>query len=72
MRGQGAGYSATITAVWKAWAAVYRSPGLYRAATWLGSRFGRLAPRRQGAWTTVREPLQPAPRRLRDLLRERR
>jgi L-lactate dehydrogenase complex protein LldF len=72
MRGQGAGYSATITAVWKAWAAVYRSPGLYRAATWLGSRFGRLAPRRQGAWTTVREPLQPAPKRLRDLLRERR
>jgi L-lactate dehydrogenase complex protein LldF len=72
MRGQGAGYSRTITAIWKAWAAVYRSPGLYRAATWLGSRFGALAPRRQGAWTTVREPLQPAPRRLRDLLRERR
>ena len=72
MRGQGAGYDAKISAIWRAWARVYRSPTLYRAATWLGSRFAALAPRRQGAWTIVREPLQPAPKRLRDLLRERR
>ena len=62
----------TCVAHWRAWARVYRSPTLYRAATWLGSRFAALAPRRQGAWTIVREPLQPAPKRLRDLLRERR
>ena len=71
MRGQGAGYSALMSGVWKAWAAVYRSPLLYRMVTWLGSRFSRFAPARQGAWTSVRVPLRPAPRRLRDMLRER-
>ena len=72
MRGQGAGYSATITTIWKGWAAVYRSPTLYRMATWLGSRFNWLTPSKQGPWTSVRTPLKPAPKRLRDLLRERR
>ena len=72
MRGQGAGYSATITTIWKGWAAVYRSPTLYRMATWLGSRFNWLTPSKQGPWTSVRTPVKPAPKRLRDLLRERR
>jgi L-lactate dehydrogenase complex protein LldF len=72
MRGQGAGYSATITTIWKGWSAVYRSPTLYRVATWLGSRFNWLTPSKQGPWTSVRTPLKPAPKRLRDLLRERR
>lgn len=72
MRGQGAGYSATITTIWKGWSAVYRSPTLYRVATWLGSRFNWLTPSKQGPWTSVRTPLKPAPKRLRDLLRKRR
>lgn len=71
MRGQGAGYSAVMSAVWRGWAAVYRSPGLYRLATWLGSRLRWLTPSRQGAWTSVRVPLKPAPKRLRDMLKER-
>ena len=71
MRGQGAGYSRLITSVWRGWAAVYRSPALYGVVTWLGSRFGRLMPSRQGAWTSVRVPLRPAPKRLRDMLKER-
>ena len=71
MRGQGAGYSGVMSAVWRGWAWVYRSPALYRAVSWLGSRFGWLAPARQGAWTSVREPLRPAPKRLRDRLKER-
>ena len=40
-------------------------------ATWLGSRFSGLMPANQGPWTTVRTPLKPAPKRLRDLLKER-
>ena len=71
MRGQGAGYSALVTGIWRGWAAVYRSPRLYRMVTWLGSRFGWLMPSKQGPWTTVRVPLKPAPKRLRDMLKER-
>ncbi|HQU79574.1 MAG TPA: LutB/LldF family L-lactate oxidation iron-sulfur protein [Azonexus sp.] len=71
MRGQGAGYSALVSTIWRGWAAVYRSPALYRMATWLGSRFGGLMPSNQGPWTSVRVPLKPAPKRLRDLLKER-
>ena len=71
MRGQGAGYSPLISAIWRSWAVVYRSPALYRIASWLGSRFGGWLPARQGGWTSVRVPLRPAPRRLRDMLRER-
>ena len=71
MRGQGAGYSRLITGVWQAWAMVYRSPSLYKLATWLGSRFNWLTPSNQGPWTSVRTPLKPAPKRLRDLLKER-
>ena len=72
MRGQGAGYSALVSAIWRGWAAVYRSPSLYRMVTWLGSRFGGLMPSNQGPWTSVRVPLKPAPKRLRDMLKERR
>ena len=71
MRGQGAGYSATISAIWRGWSLVYRTPALYRLATWLGSRFNWLMPSKQGPWTSVRMPLKPAPKRLRDMLKER-
>jgi L-lactate dehydrogenase complex protein LldF len=71
MRGQGAGYSALVTGIWRGWVFVYRSPFWYRTVTWLGSRFGWLMPSKQGPWTTVRVPLKPAPKRLRDMLRER-
>jgi L-lactate dehydrogenase complex protein LldF len=71
MRGQGAGYSRLMTAVWRGWATVYRSPALYGIATWLGSRFRGLMPANQGPWTSVRVPLKPAPRRLRDMAKDR-
>jgi L-lactate dehydrogenase complex protein LldF len=64
MRGQGAGYSRLITAVWQAWAMVYRSPSLYKLATWLGSRFNWLMPSNQGtdcaAWPTAPTPASTA------------
>ena len=71
MRGQGAGASAMESRLWKLWATMYGKPGVYRLLTWLGSRFGGLLPARQGGWTSVRTPLRPAPKRLRDLLKER-
>lgn len=71
LRGQGAGHSVLQSAIWRAWAAVYGSPALYRAVSWLGSRLRVLTPRRQGGWTSVRTPLRPAPRRLRDKFKDR-
>ena len=71
VRGQGAGHSRLISAIWRTWSRIYANPALYRAFTWLGSRLRVLTPRRQGAWTTVRTPLQPARQRLRDQLKAR-
>ncbi|MGV0953472.1 MAG: LutB/LldF family L-lactate oxidation iron-sulfur protein [Fluviibacter sp.] len=70
IRGQGSAYSPLMTGIWKAWAKVYARPCTYRVATWLASRFNWLTPHRQGAWTQSRTPLQPAKRRLRDLMKE--
>ena len=72
LKGQGAGYSRLMTAIWRGWAWIYAHPALYRLVSWLASRANWLTPSRQGAWTSVRTPLKPAPRRLRDLLAERR
>ena len=72
MVGQGAGYSALTTFVWRMWARVYSRPGSYRAFSWLASRFRALAPKNQAGWTAARTPLTPAPRRLRDMVRDRR
>jgi L-lactate dehydrogenase complex protein LldF len=71
MRGQGAAYSPLQSAIWRGWAAIHSKPALYRAFSWLVSRFNFLTPRQQGGWTSVRTPLTPAPKRLRDLLAER-
>ena len=69
LRGQGAGHSTLMSTVWRTWARIYGSPRLYRLASWLGSRLHWLTPAQQGAWTSVRVPLKPAPRRLRDQLK---
>jgi len=69
--GHGAGYSRLVSGIWQGWAMVYRSPFLYRTVTWLGSRFSWLMPSKQGPWTSVRVALKPAPKRLRDMLKER-
>ena len=70
LKGQGAGYSGLMAAVWRGWATVYSHPALYRLTSWLASRFRWLTPGKQGGWTSVRTPLTPAPKRLRDLLKD--
>ncbi|GAB4399116.1 MAG: LutB/LldF family L-lactate oxidation iron-sulfur protein [Rhodoferax sp.] len=71
LRGRGAARKGIASAVWGVWAQVYGRMGLYALASWFMSRGRMLSPRRQGAWTRSRTPLVPAPKRLRDLLRER-
>ena len=71
LRGSGAGRTVASTAVWNVWAQVYGRSGLYKLASWFMSRGRALSPSDQGAWTRSRTPLVPAPKRLRDLLKDR-
>ncbi|MBK9236573.1 MAG: iron-sulfur cluster-binding protein [Rhodoferax sp.] len=71
LRGSGAARTALVSAVWRLWALVYSRLGLYRVTSWFMSRGRALSPTEQGAWTRSRTPLIPAPKRLRDLLQER-
>ena len=71
LRGAGAARSVTDGAIWSVWSQVYSRLGLYRLASWFMSRGRALSPSDQGGWTRSRTPLVPAPKRLRDLLKER-
>ena len=53
-------------------ARLYARPATYRAFTWLATRFRFLTPTQQSGWTAARTPLKPAPRRLRDMVKDRR
>jgi L-lactate dehydrogenase complex protein LldF len=70
LRGSGAGRNNLVSAIWKAWSLVYSRLGVYRLTSWFMSRGRDLSPTEQGAWTRCRTPLKPAPKRLRDLLKE--
>jgi len=71
LRGSGAARSLAASTVWGVWSQVYSKSGLYKLASWFMSRGRALSPSDQGAWTRSRTPLVPAPKRLRDLIRER-
>ena len=71
LRGSGAARTALISVIWRFWALIYSRLGLYRLTSWFLSRGRALSPTEQGAWTRSRTPLIPAPKRLRDLLQER-
>ena len=71
LRGSGAARSVTASTVWSVWSQVYSRSGLYKLASWFMSRGRALSPSDQGAWTRSRTPLVPAPKRLRDLLKDR-
>ncbi|MEI7763806.1 MAG: LutB/LldF family L-lactate oxidation iron-sulfur protein [Comamonadaceae bacterium] len=71
LRGSGAARTVSGSAVWSVWSQVYSRLGLYQLASWFMSRGRALSPSEQGAWTRSRTPLVPAPKRLRDLLKER-
>jgi L-lactate dehydrogenase complex protein LldF len=71
LRGSGAARTVSGTAVWSVWSQVYSRLGLYKLASWFMSRGRAMSPTEQGAWTRSRTPLIPAPKRLRDLLKDR-
>jgi L-lactate dehydrogenase complex protein LldF len=71
LRGSGAARSAAVATVWSMWSQVYSKSGLYKLASWFMSRGRALSPSEQGAWTRSRTPLVPAPKRLRDLIKDR-
>ena len=72
LRGSGVARTVAATAVWGVWSQVYSRLGLYKLASWFMSRGRAMSPSEQGAWTRSRTPLVPAPKRLRDLLKDRR
>ena len=71
LRGSGAARTVAASTVWSMWSQVYSKSGLYKLASWFMSRGRSLSPSEQGAWTRSRTPLVPAPKRLRDLMKER-
>ena len=71
LRGSGAARSTAVATVWGMWSQVYSNSGLYKLASWFMSRGRALSPSEQGAWTRSRTPLVPAPKRLRDLMKDR-
>ena len=71
LRGSGAARSPTVATVWSMWSQVYSRSGLYKLASWFMSRGRALSPSEQGAWTRSRTPLVPAPKRLRDFMKDR-
>jgi L-lactate dehydrogenase complex protein LldF len=71
LRGSGAARTTLISGIWNGWALIYSRLRMYRITSWFMSRGRALSPVEQGAWTQSRTPLVPAPKRLRDLIRER-
>ncbi|TXT39424.1 MAG: Iron-sulfur cluster-binding protein [Comamonadaceae bacterium] len=71
LRGSGAARTVMASSVWSVWSQVYSKSGLYKLASWFMSRGRALSPSEQGAWTRSRTPLVPAPKRLRDLMKDR-
>ena len=71
LRGSGSARTTLGASVWSAWAYVYSRFKFYSLASWFMSRGRALSPTEQGAWTRSRTPLVPAPKRLRDLLKDR-
>jgi L-lactate dehydrogenase complex protein LldF len=70
LRGSGAARTLVASTVWGMWSQVYSKSGLYKLASWFMSRGRALSPSEQGAWTRSRTPLVPAPKRLRDLMKD--
>ncbi len=71
LRGSGSARTVAASAVWSMWSQVYSRSGLYKLASWFMSRGRSLSPSEQGAWTRSHTPLVPAPKRLRDLMKDR-
>ncbi|WP_455922484.1 LutB/LldF family L-lactate oxidation iron-sulfur protein [Pseudomonas putida] len=70
MRGQGSKYSRKERLIWNAWAALNRSPVLYRLFSFFATRLRNLVPGNVGPWTQNHSAPKPAARSLHDMARE--
>ena len=71
LRGSGAARTRLVSAIWSGWALIYSRLRMYRITSWFMTRGRALSAIDQGAWTRSRTALVPAPKRLRDLIKER-
>lgn len=71
LHGQGANFSRSENLVWRFWSGAFAHPRAYRLFRFAATRLRTLTPSKQMGWTQHRTPLEPAPRSLSDLLRER-
>jgi L-lactate dehydrogenase complex protein LldF len=70
LRGAGSGRKLLPALAFKAWSFLYASPLVYRAFSFMATRFRALTPSSQGAWTRSRVPLKPARHSLHSRMRE--
>ncbi len=70
IRGQGSKYSRQERLIWNAWAALNRSPVLYRLFSFFATRLRNLVPGNVGPWTQNHSAPKPAARSLHDMARE--
>ena len=67
MDGQGSRYSAKERLLWKGWQYFNSVPLLYKAGTFMATRFGGLTPKNLGPWTQNHSAPKPAARSLHEL-----
>ena len=70
LRGAGAGRKPLAAWAFKAWGTLYACPTLYRLFSWCATRFRKLTPQQQGAWTESRVAMVPAKRSLHEAMRK--
>ncbi|MEX2961117.1 LutB/LldF family L-lactate oxidation iron-sulfur protein [Microbulbifer sp. TYP-18] len=71
VKGQGSSRKSLEAGIWSLWRRLNTSPAIYRAVLWLASRGRWLMPKKAGAWTRYRTLPRPAPRPLRELVKQR-
>ena len=71
VRGHGAKRSSMEAMIWKGWAWMHASPGIYRFGTGAASKFRALQPSKAGAWTDYRTPPKLAAKTLHQRMKER-
>ncbi|GGY59420.1 LutB/LldF family L-lactate oxidation iron-sulfur protein [Pseudoduganella albidiflava] len=71
LKGQGAKFSRGDKLVWRFWSGAFSHPSVYGLFRKAATRLRALTPSAQLGWTQHRAPLEPAPRSLADMMRER-
>ena len=68
IQGQGTGFRAVEASIWRFWAWLNRSPGIYRLVLFFITRFRKLTPRNLGPWSKNHASIMPARKSLHELM----